>query len=149
MSLSGYDTTLLLTQPVIKRQDPMVARVNDFKIGSGSKTNIRGRYDFVLTDSTNEAYKLSPDGNPRPDIRYAGLPYTGVTGGNKKVYQTYLVSRSGKSLLTSDPNLTGRLYLVVVSGETVDANENVLTTFSDTDTVDVFELVGRPVIKGD
>jgi len=45
--------------------------------------------------------------------------------------------------------LTGRLYLMVVSGETkpVDPNEVFLNGFFDRDTVDIYEIVGRPIVK--
>ena len=42
----------------------------------------------------------------------------------------------------------GRAYLMVVAGETVDTSKNYMNPFSNKDVVDIFELVGRPIIRG-
>jgi hypothetical protein len=67
--------------------------------------------------------------------------------GRRKVYQVYLFARSAVGAIAGSRDMTGRLYLMVVSGETCAGTANLLTTFSPVDTVDLFELVGRPVVK--
>ena len=145
----SYESSLILTAPVIKGQDPLNTISNDFKLGNDTKTNIRGRYNFVLTEGANEIFRLGVGGNPRPEIRYRKLVTPLDPGHLKKTYQIYLFNRSGKNLLTTDNNLMGRMFLVVISGETVNPTDNMLNNFSNADTVDVYELVGRPLVKSD
>jgi hypothetical protein len=66
-----------------------------------------------------------------------------------KVYQAYLFNMSAKGQITGESDLTGRLYLMVVSGETKSINpfETSLNGFFDRDAVDIYELVGRPIVK--
>jgi len=142
---------LSMTEPRQKMQDPMNALTNDFVIGTDS-TSKRGRNNFLLTMGKNTTYKLSD--TPRPQIIYeaSGVFDTehpfGV-GHAVKVYQAYLFNMSAKGQITGESDLTGRLYLMVVSGETKPINplETSLNGFFDRDTVDIYELVGRPIVK--
>jgi len=137
---------LLTWGPTTRSQDPMASKANDFMIGSQVKTNTRGRYNFILSTSGSPAYRLYPD-TPRAHIVYQDL-YAPQTGGSRrKVYQAYLFARSAEDLVSGSTDVTGRLYMVVISGETCLDRQNLLTTFSAVDTVDVFELVGRPMIR--
>ena len=148
--MSGsYEASLIMTGPVIKGQDPMNTVSNDFKLGNDTKTNIRGRHNFVLTEGANEIFRLGVGGNPRPEIRYRKLVTPMTSGHHKKTYQMYLFNRSGKNFLSSDNNLMGRMYLMVISGETINPTDNMLNNFSNSDTVDVYELIGRPLVKSD
>jgi hypothetical protein len=140
-----------ITEPRQKMQDPMNALVNDFVLGSSSSSK-RGRNNFILTLGKNSTYKLSD--TPRPQIIYdtAGTfnPSTPfVAGAAVKVYQTYLFNMSAKGQITGESDLTGRLYLMVLSGETRPINplETSLNGFFDRDTVDIYEIVGRPIVK--
>ena len=144
MSISDFSGKLIQTIAAIKLQDPMNTLVNDFKVGSGT-TSKRGRNDFILTDGANDIFKL----NSRPEVRFVNLSGALTTGHNKKAYQAYLFNRSAKSMITGEVDLTGRLYLMIISSETVESTANKFNGFKDVDTVDLFELEGRPIIKMD
>jgi len=133
---------LKTTMPVVRKQDPLVSVANDFVVGAQTKTNIRGRYDFKLSATESASYKLTPAA-PRPHILYEFA----TSSGRRKVYQTYLFARSADGMISGSSDLTGRLYLMIVSGETCTGANNELSTYTSTDTVDLFELVGRPVVK--
>ena len=149
--LNGLDDfETLLTSAKRKLQDPLNASINDFTLGVNSGAR-RGRNDFRLTIEGNPAFKV---GNGRPYVVYTETGYAepvnttpSSNGHHKKVYQFYVFVRSGKGY-QSDPSLMGKIYLMVIAGETIDANRNYLNPFSDKDTVDIFELVGRPIIRG-
>jgi hypothetical protein len=132
-----------------KMHDPLNTLVNDFVLGGGlsgsSVSSKRGRNDFVLTAGQNNIFKLSDQ--PRPHIIYDYV-FT-LIGHKKKVYQMYLFNQSAKGLGMGQTDLTGRLYLMVISGETtpVDESETSLNGFFNRDTVDLYELVGRPIVK--
>lgn len=145
LSASVYDGQLLDWPPVMKSQDPLASSVNDFVVGAQTKTNIRGRYNLLLSSVVSPAYRLNP-AFPRPHIVYQDLSVEPVSG-RRKVYQVYLFARSAVGVIAGSRDMTGRLYLMVVSGETCTGTTNLLTTFSPVDTVDLFELVGRPVVK--
>ena len=130
-----------MTSPKRKLQDPICAMTNDFKLGNESAK--RGRYDFRMTVSENPSFKLP---YARPYIIYPEITSL-TTGHNKKVYQFYIFIRSGKGY-QDNSDLMGRAYLMVVAGETVDTSKNYMNPFSNKDVVDIFELVGRPIIRG-
>jgi hypothetical protein len=136
---------MILTTPRNKMQDPLNALVNDFMLGASSVSK-RGRNNFLLTQGLNNIFKLSD--TPRPQIYYDSVVAL-QAGHNRKVYQVYLLNQSAKGLIAGEADLTGRLYLMVVSGETkpVDPNEVFLNGFFDRDTVDIYEIVGRPIVK--
>jgi hypothetical protein len=125
-----------------KLQDPLNALTNDYFLGQGTSAK-RGRNDLKMTTGENPAFKV---GSGRPYIIYPETP-TIPTDHNKKVYQFFLFMRSGMNY-HSNPDLMGRLYLMVVAGETKDNTRNYLNPFSDKDVIDIFELVGRPIIRG-
>lgn len=131
---------LILASAKRKLQDPLCAYSNDFKLGN--QVAKRGRSDFRMTISGNPAFKV---GDGRPYVVYTNT--SGVLEGNKKVYQFYLFVRSGKNYQDSS-DLMGRVYLMVVAGETIDGQKNYLNPFSNRDVVDIIELVGRPIIRG-
>lgn len=139
--VSDYLTVKALKKP----QDPLSSITNDFMLGN-SNTAKRGRNDFRLTINGNPAYKI---GEGRPCLIYEGTAELPEEH-NKKVYQFYVFQRSGKGSTSSD--LMGKAYLMVVAGETKSESagntENMINPFFDKDVVDIFELVGRPIIKG-
>jgi hypothetical protein len=145
-ALSGALCTnaMLGGTPVARSQDPLSSAANDFVVGAQTKTNIRGRYDFILSSAESPAYRLKPD-SPRAHVVYELLTMT--PAGRRKVYQAYLFARSADGLVSGSKDLTGRLYLMVISGEKCEGVSNLLSTFSAVDTVDLFEIAGRPVIK--
>jgi hypothetical protein len=136
-----------------KMHDPLNTLVNDFVVGASSSSK-RGRNNFTLTNGQNNSFKLSD--TPRPHALYE---YTVVFSDERghefgwKVYQMYLFNMSAKGVISGEADLTGRLYLMVISGETRPVPENgepaetLLNGFFSRDTVDLFELVGRPVVK--
>jgi hypothetical protein len=141
-----FDSPMLEGRPTMKSQDPLTAEPNDFVVGSQTKTNIRGRYNMLLASAISPAYRLNPE-YPRAHIVYADLG-TEQTDGRRKAYQVYLFARSAADgLVAGSVDMTGRVYMMVISGETCSGVKNLLTTFSAVDAVDLFELVGRPVIK--
>jgi hypothetical protein len=152
--LSGANTFhgVSFTKAKQKMQDPLNAMVNDFVVGASSSSK-RGRNNFILTNGQNDIFKLSD--TPRPHALYE---YTQVFSvGHEfgwKVYQVYLFNMSAKGVISGESDLTGRLYLMVISGETKPVPENtgepaqtLLNGFFNRDTVDLFELVGRPIVK--
>lgn len=144
LPLLDSDEAMVASLPVVRKQDPMASTPNDFMIGAQTKTNIRGRYDFLLSSSGSPAFRLNPS-SPRSHIVYR--EFVVDTEGRRKVYQAYLFARSADGLVSGSTDMTGRMYLLVISGETCSGINNILTTYSSVDTVDLFELVGRPVIK--
>jgi len=144
---NGFQESAMLSiPPLMRSQDPLSSLANDFVLGSQTKANIRGRYDLLLSSVPTPAYRLNPD-SPRAHIVYQSLDVDQDSGNRRKAYQAYLFARSAEGLVAGSKDLTGRLYLVVISGETCSEFSNLLTTFSSADTVDMFELVGRPVVK--
>jgi hypothetical protein len=139
-----YSDTIV-TSAKRKLQDPLNALTNDFKLGEEFAK--RGRYNFQMTAGVNPVFKV---GSGRPYLIYqetSEMP----AGHNKKVYQFYLFMVSGKEYQVDpilDSSLMGKLYLMVVAGETIDSTKNYLNPFSNKDVVDIFELVGRPIIRG-
>lgn len=130
LDFSNLTTSYMDTAPIKKIHDPLETIPNDFRLGIQAVA-ARGRNGVTLTDGGNLIYKL---GNFSPEIEY--LPTS--TSEYKKVYQSYIFNK----------NNTGRLYLLIISGET--SNTSVKTTISGRtlkDTVDIFELIGRPLIK--
>lgn len=135
-----------ITEPRQKMQDPMNTLSNDFILGT-SGTGKRGRNNFILTLGKNNIFKLSD--TPRPYVVYDYVASFNDPGHNRKIYQMYLFNQSSLGVISGEADLTGRLYLMVVSGETkpVDPNETSLNGFFDRDTVDIYEIVGRPIVK--
>lgn len=145
LSVAAGSFKLLDTSAALRSNDPLASRANDFILGAQVKTNTRGRYDFLLASSATPVFRLEED-TPRPHVLYQSLS-AAQSGGRRKVCQFYLFARSASGLVSGTRDLTGRLYLVAVSGETCSGTENLLSTFSSVDSVDAFELVGRPVVK--
>lgn len=130
MDFGNVTTSYLGTAPVKKVQDPLEALPNDIRVGVNS-TAKRGRNGIILTKGSNPVYKL---GNLSPEIKY--LPT--ASGLYKKVYQAYIFNKDS----------SGRLYLLVISGETGNSGiSTIIDGRNGKDTVDIFELIGRPVIK--
>lgn len=136
------DGDTILTSARGKLQDPLCAYTNDFKLGDQAAK--RGRCDFRMTIAGNPVFKV---GNARPYVTYPDVIGLIEEGHKKKVYQFYVFMRSGKDYHTNS-DLMGRIYLMVVAGETVDDTKSYLNPFSNKDVVDIFELVGRPIIRG-
>ena len=70
-----------------------------------------------------------------------------TSGYGRKVYQAYLFNRSASGVIAGQIGATGRLYMVVVSAEKCSSTINAMNPYYSADTVDAFELVGRPLIK--
>jgi len=136
----------LATLAAAKPNDPLSSRANDFVLGAQVKTNTRGRYDFLLASGATPVFRLE-SGTPRPHVIYQDLGAAQEGGRRRKVCQFYLFARSAEDLVSGTRDVTGRLYLVAVSGETCSGTRNLLSTFTSVDSVDAFELVGRPVVK--
>jgi len=148
LEIGSNPDNILMTFAKRKLQDPLNAMTNDFTVGSNTGAK-RGRNDFKLTDS---GYSLFKVGEGRPYVIYPETVSLS-TGHNKKVYQFYLFMRSGKGYKSIDnnynnSNLMGKIFLMIVAGETIIDTENLLNPFLDKDVVDIFEIVGRPIIRG-
>lgn len=145
ISISDITGNIITNENKIRLQDPMDSIVNDFKLGASKETGSRGRNSFVLTDGENSNIKL---GELSPYIKYGTLSSWTSDKGNKKVYQAYLFNKSYKDVAGKYRDLTGRIYLLVVSSETnLSATEILLNPFSVKDSIDIFELKGRPLIR--
>ncbi len=145
MEFSILTSTMLETNAKVKLQDPLDTITNDFMLGQQSKSNSRGRFDFRLTGGKNKSIKL---GFQTPHLVYDEVldwPYDDV----KKVFQSYLFNKASKNPTDGDPrDLTGRMFLVVLSSESENSTSSVVISSSSIFTaVDMFELVGRPLIK--
>ncbi len=129
LDISNSTSSYMDTAPVKKIQDPLETIPDDFRVGIQG-ISARGRNGTILTDGINPVYKL---GNLSPEIDYVS-----TTSEYKKVFQAYIFNK----------NNTGRLYLLIISSETNNtSSKTVLNGRTLKDTVDIFELVGRPLIK--
>ena len=144
MNFLIYEASLLMSAPKIKINDPLNAQVNDFMVGVGTSAK-RGRNDISLTDSSNPVFKIFTD-KARPYLMYERVG-SSLSDGYKKVYQIYLINRSALNFVTGESGITGRLYMAVISGEVPETIENKFNPFKDLDTIDVFEISGRPIWK--
>lgn len=131
-------------------QCPLDTIVNDFQLGLLKPTNSRGRTYFKLsgdqsTEGENDFIKL---GVLTPYINYGTLSSWPSENGYKKVYQAYLYNEAYVDGGGVYRDLTGRIYMLIVSSETnQDGTQILLNGFSNNDAIDIFELVGRPIIK--
>ena len=127
-------------------QSPLDTIVNDFQLGLSKPTSSRGRTYFRLTDGKNGFFKL---GLKTTYIKYRTLVGWDTIDGDKKVFQAYLYNEAYYDAISGTyRDLTGRIYLMVVSSETNnDSAAAFLNGFSDLDAVDIFELSGKPIIK--
>jgi hypothetical protein len=127
-------------------QSPLDTIVNDFQLGLNKPPTSRGRSYFKLsTQDKNTFIKL---GILTPHINYGSISPLPLDTGYIKVYQAYLYNETYEDNSGFYRDLTGRIYLLVVSSETnKDTGNIMLNGFSDKDTIDIFELVGRPIIK--
>ena len=138
------NTSIIETSVKSPLQDPLDSKVNDFQLGNTSPNTNRGRSNFALTAGANSSIKL---GELTPYINYGTLGTWPSTNGYKKVYQSYLYNESYYDGAYYR-DLTGRVYLFVISSETNQNTPNILLNgLSSNDTVDIFELKGRPIIK--
>lgn len=137
-SFRGQSGYCFVTEPLTREQNPLDTIEGDFVLGN-SGSAARGRNDFRLTASSNPVYRV---GKARPYIRYGEI--SGLAGDRNKVkvYQTYLFAA-----MDDEGKLAGRVYLMVISGEGGFKEEVLLNPFTDKDTVDIFELDGKPVIR--
>jgi hypothetical protein len=135
MMFEGADVNVVDTVPFFRSIDPTMAQVNDFKLGESAAK--RGRSDVRLGDMSTSAPEA------RPDVTYQPLATEMYNG--RKVYQAYLFNKSEKGAGGSD--LTGRVYMAVISGERLGTTENRLNAFESADTIDIFELQGRPIAR--
>lgn len=142
ISMTTGNNDTIMTSAQGKLQDPLCAYANDFRLGD--QVAKRGRCDLRMSISGNPVFKV---GNSRPYLIYPDVLGLTEAGHNKKVYQFYVFMRSGKDY-HANADLMGRIYLMVVAGETADDTRNYLNPFSNKDVVDIFELVGRPIIRG-
>jgi hypothetical protein len=139
----GVLGTLIEIKEKVALQDPLDTIVNDFQLGLNLPPVNRGRVYFRLTDGENDFIKL---GVLTPYIKYGNITWS-TAQGYKKVYQAYLYNQAYYDGINYR-DLTGRAYLLVVSSETNQGQQEILLNgFSKQDAVDIFELVGRPIIK--
>jgi hypothetical protein len=130
LNFGSYSTSVLETAPIHRIQCPTDTISGDFEVGKISA--FRGMSGFVLTNGVNDFIKM---GKRTPGIEYVSI--ASLTG-YKKVYQVYLLNL----------NSSGRLYLLIVAGETGKTiSKTILNHNTLLDTVDIFELIGRPLIK--
>jgi hypothetical protein len=145
MVLGGVSGSLILLGNKVNLQSPLDSEANDFQLGLQQTSGGRGRYEFVLTDGDNSLYKL---GKLTPYVKYGNLDSWTSVKGSKKVFQAYLFNKSYEDDISRYRDLTGRLYMLVISGESNTTDTEVLLdAFSANDTIDLFELCGRPIIK--
>ena len=117
--------------PGFATADPVSALRGDVKVGSGVQA-YQGRTGLLLSVSGSDRYQLPAQ---YPDVAYGPVQCYG-TGYFQKMYQSYLYTET----------LTGRVYMVVLAGET--QTDNALVRFTGhvgTDVVDIFEVLGRPL----
>lgn len=144
MDLGGLVGSTLEVRSKESLQSPLDTIVNDFQLGVSKPSTSRGRTFFRLSDGENDFIKL---GVLTPYIKYGTLTWPTING-YKKVYQAYLYNQAYVDNASVHRDLTGKVYMLVVSSETNQGdNQILLSGFSDRDAVDIFELVGRPIIK--
>jgi hypothetical protein len=123
----------VLESRIISRpQDILTVPSDGVEIGVHylSQNTSRGRSAVHITDSSS----LVGLGN-------LGLKFEKITtpGNYQKTYQTYVLNKEDK----------GELYLMVVGSETDNLSASrYLNQASDNDTVDLFQMVGRPIKNG-
>lgn len=130
-------------------QSPMDTIVNDFQLGLNKHSTSRGRSYFKLSGDLSNTGKNTfiKLGVLTPHIEYCNVSSL-INNIYKKVYQAYLYNQTYEDNSGFYRDLTGRIYLLVVSSETNQSTPNILLNgFSDRDTVDIFELIGKPIIK--
>lgn len=112
-------------------QSPLDSKNSDVLVGAVSGA-AQGRIGMLLTLQGNDAYYMR---FATPAIKYGTVEYAGY----KKLYQGYVFNEAD----------TGRLVLAIVASESQnDSGNNALIADRLVDVVDVFELVGRPLVKG-
>lgn len=131
----GADVRVVDMVPTHRSIDPTMAVVNTFRLGESVAK--RGRNDVRLGSLST----CAPEA--RPDVTY--LPLATEMYKGRKIYQAYLFNKSEKG--TGGSDLTGRVYLAVISGERLGTTENRLNAFESADTVDLFEMQGRPIMR--
>jgi hypothetical protein len=130
--LDGLDISFIEPTPCFK-QDPLDSVSQDIAVGLNSNA-VQGRDGVSLSISgDNEAYSLN---NKSASAVYMPEVKTSFS----KVYQSYVF----------DEESTGKLYLLVISGESDKDGTSVkkLTDINLRDCVALYELVGRPLLKG-
>lgn len=136
----GIMTTFADSRAISKLQDPLDTIPYDFILGSSTNSNnitSRGVSNFIMTLGSNDSFNLS---YPRPHIIYLDTD----DGNYKKVYQAYLFN------LIEPDSTKGRLYMMVLGSTpdpTLPTDLVYFNSNSANDTLDLFELVGRPLIK--
>jgi len=141
MKTSGAESSMVFKNALSVIHDPIEAVPGTFKIGSSSDTNnkySRGVSNIILSSDVNSSvFKLA---FKRPYIKYPVVNKVGSTL-YKKVYQPYL-------FLKFKSNDVAIPYLAVISSESKnDTTTAELNNYTRNDTIDLFELVGRPLLK--
>jgi hypothetical protein len=118
---TGDSYPVMETRILSRTQDILGLPANSITVGANSAS--RGRSTVSI-----------------PDVGNLGLKFETVTPAvYKKTYQSYILNKDN----------SGRLYLMVVGSETDNTNANGLTYLnpaSNNDSVDIFELPGRPLL---
>jgi len=140
LEYSGLSTKALFVDALSKINDPLSSPVNTFTIGDSSNTDnetSRGVTKIFLSDDAEDTiFNHLPK---RPAIKYSSIDNIGTF--YKKLFQPYL-------FIIVDDDKIAKPYLAVISGETGNSSVlNELNNYSNRDTIDLFELVGRPIIK--
>lgn len=132
-NLSESDLGLIITNPRMIIQDPLEAPMNTFILGNSVADKGKKNLEF-----TNNNFKLA---KKRPYIIYEKTMDL-LVGHKKRICQFYLFERSGKDYYNNG-SLTGKLYLLALITE----SEGNSIDFSSDNVVDIFELIGKPIIK--
>lgn len=136
MEFAGFTGPLRELDVSFPVQDFLDTIPNDFILGSSSKSGSRGRFNLTLGSE-----------NQRVIMEYGNLDVALSDGGLKKVCQFYLM-RASNSPIAGDGDVTGRVYLVAVTSESGnDSLGNKIEGSTNKDSIDIFELCGRPIIK--
>jgi hypothetical protein len=145
--LTGADlltdvTPILETRVLTNVQDIAALPADTVWVGMYSTVNGRGRSAVHISDSTR-----APLGYGNLGLRFEKIGGTTIPGGDvyKKSYQSYILNKEN----------SGELYLMVVGSETDNTNTTswpvtelpcFLNHASNKDSVDLFELPGRPLV---
>lgn len=118
---------VLETRVISKVQDISDLSCGDATIGVGPALSGRGRYGVVMTENS------APLGLNSLGLKFEKLD---ASGQYQKTYQSYILNKENN----------GELYLMVVGSETDNSSASrYLNEKSTRDSVDIFELPGRPL----
>jgi hypothetical protein len=135
MAVGSVSAKNFYVDALSKIQDPTNAVPGTFSLIKVGNTS-RGGSDIILTEDQNDSnFSLA---FKRPAIKYPSVSASNVY---KKVFQPYL-------FLKIDADKVAKPYLAVItSGSKNDTTSTELYAYDKKDTIDLFELLGRPLIR--